>query len=50
MFCRGQAFGLALICLGVGVLVGSILPSIWFKWLLSFALIAAGVFLASVRW
>lgn len=45
MFCRGQAIGLALICLGVGMLTGSLIPSCLFVWLLSLVLIAAGVVL-----
>lgn len=45
MFCRGQAIGLALISLGIGLLIGSICPSGLLLWLLALALIAAGVFL-----
>ncbi len=45
MICRGQAIGLAAICLGIGLLLGSLLPSCLPVWLLALALIAAGVFL-----
>lgn len=45
MFCRGQTIGLALICLGVSLLIGSLLPSCVLLWLCALALIAAGVLL-----
>lgn len=45
MFCRGQAIGLSLICIGLGLVIGSILPSGLLLCLLSLALIAAGVLL-----
>ena len=45
MFCRSQAIGLAALCLGLGLLAGSILPSCLPLWLVSLALIAAGLVL-----
>ncbi|MDY3710934.1 MAG: hypothetical protein SO044_00760 [Agathobaculum sp.] len=45
MFCRGQVIGLVLIFVGSGLLIGSILPSCPLVWLLSLALIAAGILL-----
>ena len=45
MFCRGQAIGLAAICLGAGLLIGGLVPACLPFWLLSLALIAAGIFL-----
>ena len=45
MFCRGQAIGFAVFALGVGLLIGSLLPSCLPVWLLALAVIAAGWFL-----
>ncbi|MDO5142430.1 MAG: hypothetical protein Q4D31_05360 [Eubacteriales bacterium] len=45
MFCRSQAIGLAVCCLGIGLLFGGLLPSCLLIWLLSFALIVVGVLL-----
>ena len=45
MFCRGQAIGLAALMLGIGLLVGSLVPSCLPLWLAALALIAAGIFL-----
>ncbi len=45
MFCRRQIIGIALLFLGVGLLAGSIIPSCMPVWLLSLALVAAGVLL-----
>ena len=45
MFCRGQAIGLAAVCLGLGLLIGGLVPKCLPVWLLSLALIAAGIFL-----
>ena len=42
MFCRSQTIGLAVLCLGLGLLAGSILPACLPLWLVSLALIAAG--------
>ncbi|WP_283675387.1 hypothetical protein [Butyricicoccus sp. Marseille-Q5471] len=48
MFCRLQAIGLILISFGVGVLIGGLLPSFLAIWLVSLALIAAGVIIAGL--
>lgn len=45
MFCRGQAIGLAALCLGAGLLTGAIVPSCLPLWLAALALIAAGLIL-----
>ncbi len=45
MFCRSQAIGFAMLCLGIGLLIGSVLPSCLPVWLVSFGVIAAGIFL-----
>ena len=45
MFCRGQVIGLAVFCMGLGLLLGSLLPTCLPVWLLSLALIAAGIVL-----
>ena len=45
MCCRGQAIGLAILCLGLGLLSGGLVPTCLPVWLLSAALIAAGIFL-----
>lgn len=45
MFCRGQAIGLAALCLGLGLLIGGLVPSCLPLWLTALALLAAGVFL-----
>lgn len=45
MYCRGQTIGLALLCLGVGLVVGGLLPSCLLLYVAAAALIAAGVFL-----
>lgn len=45
MFCRGQAIGLAAVCLGLGLLIGGFIPACLPVWLFSLALIAAGIFL-----
>lgn len=45
MICRGQAIGLILIGVGVGLLLGCLLTSWLLVGLLSAALIAAGVLL-----
>ena len=45
MLCRGQAIGLAVLCFGAGVLLGSLLSPCWTVRLLAAAVIAAGLFL-----
>ncbi len=45
MFCRGQAIGLAALFLGIGLLIGSLVPSCLPLWLAALALIAVGIFL-----
>ncbi len=43
MLCRRKAIGIAVLFLGVGLLIGSILSSCLPVWLLALALTAAGV-------
>ncbi len=43
-FCRCP-IGLAVLMLGVGILIGGILPYLFVKWVLAIALIAAGIVL-----
>lgn len=45
MFCRGQVLGLSALCLGTGLLIGSLVPSCLPLWLAALTLIAAGIFL-----
>nr|WP_297176431.1 hypothetical protein [uncultured Agathobaculum sp.] len=45
MFCRCQAIGLAVLCLGLGLLLGGLLGLCLPVWPVALALIAAGWFL-----
>ena len=45
VYCRGQTIGLALICLGLGLIAGCLFPACLALWLFAAALIAAGVLL-----
>ena len=45
MFCRGQVIGLAMICFGLGLLIGGLCLSGLLLWLAALGTIAAGVLL-----
>jgi hypothetical protein len=49
MYCQSECGGLVLLALGVGILVGGVLPWMVVKGLLAAGLIAAGVWVICMR-
>lgn len=46
MFCRKQTIGVLLLSLGIGILLGVLIPSCIWLWLAAIACLAAGVLLS----